>query len=200
MLALPYDATMKMRDSGMPEEAYWETLLDVPLILDQLGVDGTLRDVVELGCGYGTFSLPVARRITGTLTTVDIEPEMVRRTARRAAEKGTSNLRCELRDVMKAGFGVPEASQDAALLFNILHCEQPKALLAEAARVVRPGGSVLVIHWRHDPAAPRGPSLDIRPPPEQIIDWAEQTGSLKAVDGVVDLPPWHYGVKLKRCG
>lgn len=200
MLAITYDAIMKMRDSGMPEEAYWETLLDVPRILDQLGVDGTLRDVVELGCGYGTFSLPVARRITGTLTTVDIEPEMARRTTKRATEGGISNLRCELRDVMKNGFGVPDASQDAALLFNILHCEQPTALLAEAARVVRPGGSVLVIHWRHDPATPRGPSLDIRPPPEQIIVWAEQTERLKAVDGVVDLRPWHYGVKLKRCG
>ena len=27
---------MKLRESGMPEEAYWETLLDVPLILDRL--------------------------------------------------------------------------------------------------------------------------------------------------------------------
>ena len=28
---------MKLRESGMPEEAFWETLLDVPLILDRLG-------------------------------------------------------------------------------------------------------------------------------------------------------------------
>lgn len=189
---------MKMRDSGMPEEAYWETLLDVPLILDRLGVNSTLRDVVELGCGYGTFSLPVARRITGTLTTVDIEPEMVRRTTERAMEAGISNLRCELRDVMKDGFGVGAASQDAALLFNILHCEQPVALLAEAARVVRPGGGVLVIHWRHDPATPRGPSLNIRPHPEQIMAWAARTGVLIGDGGVLDLPPWHYGIRLTR--
>jgi tRNA G46 methylase TrmB len=53
---------MKLRESGMPEEAYWETLLDAPLILDRLGVDARLRDVVELGCGYGTFAIPVAKR------------------------------------------------------------------------------------------------------------------------------------------
>lgn len=191
---------MKMRDSGMPEEAYWESLLDVPLILDRLGVNETLRDVAELGCGYGTFSLPVAGRIAGTLTTEDIEPEMVRRTSERAEAEGVSNIRCELRDVMNQGFGVAAASQNAALLFNILHCEQPVALLAEAARVVRTGGSVLVIHWRHDPATPRGPSLHIRPRPEQIIGWAEQTGSLKAAGSVIDLPPWHYGVRLERRG
>ncbi len=189
---------MKMRDSGMPEEVYWETLLDVPLILDRLGVNSTLRDVVELGCGYGTFSLPVARRIIGTLTTVDIEPEMVRRTTERAMEAGISNLRCELRDVMKDGFGVGAASQDAALLFNILHCEQPVVLLAEAARVVRPGGGVLVIHWRYDPATPRGPSLDIRPRPKQIMAWAAQTGAWVGDGGVLDLPPWHYGIRLMR--
>jgi len=189
---------MKTRDSGMPGEPYWETLLDVPLILDRLGVNAVLRDVIELGCGYGTFSLPVARRISGRLTTVDIEPEMVRRTAERAATEGITNLRCELRDVMKEGFGVPDGSQDAALLFNILHCEQPVALLTEAARAVRSGGSVLVVHWRHDPSTPRGPSLDIRPRPEQIIAWAEETGSLMPRSSVINLPSWHYGLNLTK--
>ena len=31
---------MKLRESGMPEEAYWETLLDVPLILDPVLASG----------------------------------------------------------------------------------------------------------------------------------------------------------------
>ena len=57
--------TMKLRESEMPEETYWETLLDLNLILERLGVDRTLRNVMELGCGYGTFTLPVARRISG---------------------------------------------------------------------------------------------------------------------------------------
>ena len=42
---------MRLRESGMPEEAYWETLFDVPLILDRLGIDARLKNVVELGCG-----------------------------------------------------------------------------------------------------------------------------------------------------
>lgn len=189
---------MKMRDSGMPDESYWETLLDVPLILDRLGVVGSLRDVVELGCGYGTFSLPVARRVSGILTSFDIEHDMVRRTQERAMEAGITNLRCEVRDVMNDGFGVPEASQDAALLFNILHCEQPVALLAEAARVVRPGGCVHVIHWRHGLPTPRGPALDIRPRPEQIAAWAAETGELYTDGESFRLPPWHYGMRLVR--
>lgn len=182
----------------MPEEAYWETLFDVPLILDRLGVDARLRDVVEFGCGYGTFTIPVARRISGTLTTFDIEAGMVERTRQRAAAAGAWNILYVVRDLFAEGFGGEAGSKDGCLLFNILHGEEPVRLLSEAARVVRPGGAVLVIHWRHDPATPRGPNLDIRPRPEQIRQWAEQTCALEQEGPTVDLPPWHYGLRLKR--
>lgn len=190
--------SMKLRESGMPEEAYWETLFNVPLILDRLGVDATLGNVVELGCGYGTFSLPVARRIRGILEAVDIEPAMVERTRQRAREAGLTNLACTVRDVMTEGFGGVPGARDACLLFNILHGEEPVRLLTEAARAARPGGWVLVIHWRYDPATPRGPSPDLRPRPEQIVAWAARTGCLEPVGPVLDLPPWHYGLRLQR--
>jgi SAM-dependent methyltransferase len=188
---------MKLRESGMPEEAYWETLFDVPLILDRLGIDARFKDVVELGCGYGTFTIPIARRISGTLTTFDIDATMVERARQRAADAGVSNILYVEDDVFANGFGVKAASQGACLLFNILHGEEPLRLLAEAARVVHTGGEVLVIHWRYDPATPRGPSMNIRPRPEQVLEWARQT-QLEAVGPVLDLPPWHFGLRLRR--
>ena len=154
-------------------------------------------DVAELGCGYGTFTLPVARRIRGVIETFDIEPAMVDRTLQRAREAGLANVRAEVRDVLTEGFGGGPQSKDACLLFNILHGEEPERLLAHAAHVVRPDGRVLVIHWRYDPATPRGPSLEIRPRPEQIIEWAQRTRMLRFV-AVLDLPPWHYGLRFVR--
>jgi len=189
---------MKLRESGMPEETYWETLLNVPLILDRLGVDGTLRDVVELGCGYGTFTLPVARRIAGVVEAIDIEAAMLERTRQRAREAGLTNIVCRQRDVLTNGFGGTPGARDACLLFNILHGEEPVRLLAEAAGTVRAGGLVLIVHWRFDPATPRGPVLDIRPRPEQILGWAAQTGVLEPDGPALDLPPWHYGLQLRR--
>lgn len=181
--------SMRIRDSGMPEEAYWESLFDVPLILSRLGID-RFHDVAELGCGYGTFSIPVARAIGGTLFTFDIDPGMVARTRERG--RGLPIV-AEVHDVMRDGFGV---RVDAVLLFNILHCEEPVRLLEHAADAVKPGGEVLVIHWRHDLATPRGPSFNIRPKPEQIVDWAQVTGRLQPIGGVIELPPWHYGLRL----
>jgi SAM-dependent methyltransferase len=187
---------MKLRESGMPEEQYWESLFDVELILDRLGIDAALRDVAELGCGYGTFTLPVARRISGTIETCDIESAMVDRTLQRAREAGLSNVRAEVRDVLIEGFGGEPETKDACLLFNILHGEEPERLLERAAQAVRPGGLVLVIHWRYDPATPRGPSLEIRPRPEQIIEWVQGTEVLQFIAPVLDLPPWHYGLRF----
>jgi SAM-dependent methyltransferase len=180
---------MKVRDSGMPEEAFWETLLDVPLILDRLSV-ARRHDIAELGCGYGTFTAPIARAIRGTLYTFDVDETMLARTRQR-----TAGLRVvvERRDVMAEGFGV---LADGVLLFNILHGEQPVELLRRAADALRDGGEVLVIHWRYG-ETPRGPSLEIRPLPEQIVAWAEEAG-LTPVGDVLDLPPWHYGLRLQR--
>jgi SAM-dependent methyltransferase len=189
---------MKLRESGMPEEAYWETLFDVPLILDRLGIDAQLQNVVELGCGYGTFTIPVARRISGMVTTFDIDEAMIEGTRQRAAAAGAYNVLYVVRDVFADGFGGEAGSKDACLLFNILHCEEPARLLAEAARVVRQGGAVLVIHWRCDPATPRGPSMEIRPRPGQITGWAMEARLLEVDGPVIDLPPWHYGIRFRR--
>jgi SAM-dependent methyltransferase len=178
---------MKIRDSGMPDESYWESLFDVPLILSRLGI-GQFHDVAELGCGYGTFSVPIAQAIGGTLYTFDVDSEMLARTQERAA-----GLRvvCEHRDVIESGFGV---QVDAVLLFNILHCERPVELFRHAANALREHGQVIVIHWRHG-ETPRGPKLDIRPRPEQVIGWAGEA-LLHPLGEVIDLPPWHYGIRL----
>jgi len=178
---------MLIRDSGMPDESYWESLFDVPLILSRLDMT-RFGQVAELGCGYGTFSIPIARAISGTLYTFDIDAAMLERTRERA---GGLPIVCEERDVMELGFGV---QVDAVLLFNILHCEQPTRLLRHAASALRKAGEVLVIHWRYGDT-PRGPHLDIRPHPEEIVAWAADAG-LKNVAGVIDLPPWHYGLRF----
>jgi SAM-dependent methyltransferase len=109
-----------------------------------------------------------------------------------------SNVVYIVDDAFANGFGGKPASKDACLLFNILHCAQPVRLLAQAARVVRPAGFVHVIHWRYDPATPRGPRMDIRPRPEQILNWAGEAVLLASPEGVLDLPPWHYGIRFQH--
>ena len=146
--------------------------------------------MAEFGCGYGTFTIPIAKTISGTLYTFDLDQAKIARTADRAAGL---RVACENRDVMESGFGV---QADAVLLFNILHCEKPTNLLRHAAAALLDGGEVLVIHWRYGDT-PRGPRLEIRPKPERIVEWAKIAG-LDLVEKVIDLPPWHYGLALRK--
>lgn len=189
---------MKYRESHMPAQDFWETLFDIEGVLDAFGIGPTTGAVAELGCGYGTFTIPTALRTGDTVYACDIAPDMVATTRRRADALGLTRVRTSRRDVFAEGFDLPDASCGACLLFNILHGEQPLAMLREAARVVRPDGIVAVIHWRRDIATPRGPSLDIRPAPEQILAWAAEVDELAAAGTPVVLPPWHFGIRFIR--
>ena len=99
---------------------------------------------------------------------------------------------------MTEGSGLLEESVDYAMLFNILHLENPAVLLREAYRILKIGGRLGIIHWNHDPATPRGPSMNIRPKPEQCIQWAERARFCDPVK--FDLKPYHYGIVMLRRG
>ena len=189
---------MNFRESGMPAQDYWETLFDVPVVLDRFGFGPTTGDVAELGCGYGTFTIPLAHRIAGRVFGIDLEPSMVAATKRRAQGAGLHNVNAAVQDVLIDGFGTAPGSCDAALLFNILHCEEPVVVLRAAYDVVRPGGLIAVIHWRSDIATPRGPAAAIRPSPEQILAWAAEIDGVAASEPPFMLHPWHYGVSLRK--
>ena len=45
---------------------------------------------------------------------------------------------------------------------------------------------------------PRGPSMDIRPKPEQCREWAERVGLQLAMPDKIDLPPYHYGWAMEK--
>lgn len=186
---------MYLRESSMPPQDYWESLFDADAIVARFGLRG---DVAELGCGYGTFTLPLARRNRGTVHAIDIDPLMAATVQRRAANAGLNNIQVEIRDVMTQGFGLPDASCDGVMLFNILHGESPLHLLGEASRILKVNGTLAVIHWRSDVETPRGPNLAIRPLPEQIMMWALQVGGLELREPSFSLPPWHFGLAFVR--
>lgn len=191
---------MKVRDSGMPEREYWESLLDVDGILDALRVDRGISNVAEVGCGYGTFTVPVAQRIAGTLFAFDIEAAMVGATRDRLACAGVSNATVEHRDVLEHGFGGATGTLDAVLLFNILHSDDPVMMLQSSTDALRLGGRLLIIHWRSDVVTPRGPSLSIRPDPPRIAQAAEAAGRLRLDQPAVVTPPWHFAMSFQRLG
>jgi len=189
---------MKGRESGMPEQASWDTFFNPNCVLTKLDCVGPCGDVVEFGCGYGTFTVAAAGTVEGRVFALDIEPEMVAETARKARSAGLSNVTAQVRDFATAGSGLPDESVGYAMLFNILHLEDPIGLMREAHRALAPGGLAGIIHWRTDIETPRGPSMPIRPPAEQCRAWGEQAGLEFVRYESLCCCSWHWGMVMRR--
>jgi SAM-dependent methyltransferase len=164
----------------------------------KLGCTGPCGDVIDFGCGYGTFTVPTAQLITGRVIALDIEPAMVAATLARAAAAGLANVVGLARDFVVEGTGLPDASVGRAMLFNILHIEDPVPLMREAYRVIAPSGEVAIIHWRSEIATPRGPSLGIRPTAKQCRKWGEQAGFEFVRYEDLCCCSYHWGLVLRR--
>ena len=91
---------MKGRESEMPDIASWETFFNPRCILERLECVGSCGDVVEFGCGYGTFTIPAAQSVTEQVYALDIEAQMIAETSRRACEVGLTNVVAEQRDFL----------------------------------------------------------------------------------------------------
>jgi ubiquinone/menaquinone biosynthesis C-methylase UbiE len=184
---------MKTRESGMPGESMWDEFFDPELIMDNLGIRNIHSHIADFGCGYGTFTIPAARRTKGNVYAIDVETEMVKIIREKVRQNGLENVIAIERDFLILGSGLPESSCDYVMLFNILHAEDPLAILNEAKRILSPGGRVGIIHWNYDESTPRGPSMAIRPKPQQCKEWLMEAG-FKSAGPIIDLPPYHYGI------
>jgi trans-aconitate methyltransferase len=62
----------------MAAEDCWASFFDPDVAMALLaGAADAPGNVVECGCGYGAFTIPVARRASGLLTALDTEAEAV---------------------------------------------------------------------------------------------------------------------------
>ncbi len=106
-------------------------------------------DVADIACGEGYLSVETAlwaRRVVG----IDRSTDVLKRAKALAARRGVRNITWKRGDMEKVPLDT--ASVDVALLSQALHhAASPARAVAEAARVVRPGGRVLVLDLRqHD--------------------------------------------------
>lgn len=191
---------MKGRESAMPEEVCWQSFYDADCIVEKLECAKNKREsIAEFGSGYGTFTFPVAKRTSGVVHAFDIEPELVALVRDRAQDLGLSNIRVEVRDFVAQGTGLPSRSIDHAMIYNLLHIEEPVRLLKEAFCILKPAAALSIIQWKYDPTTPRGPSMGIRPRPEQCRAWAEAAGfSFVRDQDLSACCHYHYGMLLVR--
>ena len=100
-------------------------------------------DLLDVGCGPGTITTDLARRVApGRVVGIDRSSDVVAE-ARRHAESAGVAVELAVGDVYALEF--PDASFDVVHAHQVLqHLTDPVAALGELRRVVRPGGVVAV--------------------------------------------------------
>jgi SAM-dependent methyltransferase len=108
-----------------------------------------IERLIDIGTGTGRMLelfAPRAKRALG----IDRSSEMLRLARAKLSERGLGNT--ELRQADLYALPMPDGGADTAILHHVLHfAQQPSAAIREAARVLAPGGRLLIADFApHD--------------------------------------------------
>jgi ubiquinone/menaquinone biosynthesis C-methylase UbiE len=120
---------------------------DPDRLLSCLVLEG--QAALDIGCGPGYFTIPLARRVGegGQVVAIDLQMEMLEIVRRKATRAGLLD-RIKLHNAEPGALGL-SGQFDFALAFWMLH-EVPDqgALLSQVCSLLKPGGSLLVVEPR----------------------------------------------------
>lgn len=182
----------------MPDRDWWAALWPHPEeVLRAVGIRSGMT-VLDLCCGDGYFTAPLAKLVEGKVTALDIDCGMLDRAKVEVTRIGATVDRWICADALALASHVTEPV-DLVLIANTFHGVPDQRELARAVKsVLRPHGLFVVINWypadRADTPVlgrPRGPEAEMRMSPQSVAAMAEPAG-FRATE-VVALPPYHYG-------
>jgi ubiquinone/menaquinone biosynthesis C-methylase UbiE len=160
----------------------------------QLGLREGMK-VADIGAGSGHYALAAAAAVgeSGRVYAIDIQEDILKHLKSSARQLHLFNIETIWGDAERPrGTSLREHSVDAAILANVLFQLPDKpAAVAEAKRVLKPGGKLLVVDWA-------GPYGGMGPSPKHVVSEHEAealvigAGLHKAKS--MRAGPHHYGI------
>lgn len=118
---------------------------DVEAAIQAAAPDGRINCLIDLGTGAGRMLTLLAPRADSALG-LDLSQQMLNVARLRVAQAGLAH--CELRHGDIFATGLPDRLADLVVVHQVLHyLADPAAAVAEAARLVAPGGRLLIIDF-----------------------------------------------------
>jgi len=196
------DSNVIFTATAMPDRDWWAALWPDPeATLRALGITADMT-VLDLCCGDGWFTAPLARLTGGRCYGLDLDAKMLARAKGEVARAGASVAGWIEGDARDLPSLLPEKI-DFVLIANTFHGVPDQTAMAEAvAAVLKPGGRFAIVNWHATPreetpvlGQPRGPRTEMRMPPDQTRAVVEPAGF--ELHELVELPPYHYGAVFR---
>lgn len=148
--------------------------------------------VADIGCGPGFFTFPAAVLVgpAGKVYAIDISEEMLQVIRERSTARGVTNVLAL--STTEDSLPLPDRTVDVAVVAFVLHeAADRQGFTREVARILKPGGRVLLLEWDAR-EMPMGPPLRERLSPGESQTLLESAGIL-VLDRFVP-NPYHYGI------
>ncbi len=172
--------------------------MDPQKIAGYFGVAPGMK-IADFGSGAGYFTIVLARMAgeSGVVTAIDILDSALETLRAKAKAEGLSNIETVRSNLeVPGGSGLGNASQDMVLLANILFQNPDKTpIVAEARRVLKPNGTLVVIDWQKGTNG-FGPPDNLRTSPEEMRGIVVGNGFQFANE--IDAGIFHFGLIFKK--
>lgn len=151
--------------------------------------------VADFGCGSGYFVFPIAKRLKedGKVYALDVLKDKLEAIESQAKLSGLTNIITKRVNLEKEGGSkLEDESLDWVVIKDMLFQNQNKeVILAEAKRVLKPEGRMIVIEWGEENGSV-GPEGGLRVAREKLTEMLSGAG-LKIVQEI-SAGNFHYGL------
>jgi ubiquinone/menaquinone biosynthesis C-methylase UbiE len=166
--------------------------------VEQFGITAGMH-VADFGSGSGFYAIALAKAVgdTGKVYAIDIQKDLVQRLKNEAVRARMHNIEVVWGDLEHiGGMRLREASLDGVVIANLFfQVENKAALVAEAKRVLKRGGRVLVVDWA-DSFNNLGPLDDAIVSPKSIRQLFEDGGF--GFDKDISAGEHHFGMIFRK--
>ena len=166
---------------------------------DFLGLVRSLRwrTCADIGCGIGFYTLPIAEqwRNSRKIIAVDRSTPALEELDKRVDDLELGNVK--ILQTVSDRIPIEDASMDLVNLGNVYHEVKGRLnFLKEIYRILKPGGTMLIIDWDPEEDLGIGPPVKQRIPKKQVLQDLEFAGFKDIKNHFVFAG--HYALTAKR--